>query len=146
MGNNIPAIHTLAWEATVTEMSSLLRKQHSGKKIIVAYDPEDRLGGVDKTLLAFAQFLDEHSQSLTTDEYFALRRSGDLALFTSVRDGMSTTSLDYVVCQQGTHGPVLISEFSGTASNPKEAIHINPWDTTSVVKPGRAEKKTEETE
>ncbi|OAQ58004.2 glycosyltransferase family 20 [Pochonia chlamydosporia 170] len=187
MGIDISAIHSLAWKTTVTEMCSALRKQHSGKKIIVAYDPKDRLGGVDKKLLAFGRFLDKypeyqnrvilvqvmsqtsietddreeskyaagvselvseinskygsldfmpiqlHSQSLTTSEYFALLRSGDLALFTSVRDGMSTTSLEYVVCQQHANGPIIISEFSGTAGSLKEAIKINPWDTTGVA-------------
>jgi trehalose 6-phosphate synthase/phosphatase len=46
---------------------------------------------------------------------------------------MSTTSLEYVVCQQNVHGPIIISEFSGTASNLEEAVHINPWDTVGVA-------------
>lgn len=187
VGINVSNIHSLAWTASVTEKCSSLRKQHKGKSIIVAYDPKDRLGGVDKKLLAFDRFLDLypdfqnrvillqvisqttmeeddtedskyassvnelvsdinrkygslenmpiqlHSQSLTVDEYFALLRSGDVALFTSVRDGMSTTSLEFVVCQQNAHGPTIISEFSGTASNLEEAIHINPWDTVGVA-------------
>jgi len=187
LGIDMSSIHSLAWTSTVTEKCSSLRRQHHGKKIIVAYDPKDRLGGVDKKLLAFDKFLETypeyqnkvvllqvinqttieeddseeskygimvsdlvseinrkygsldhmpiqlHSQSLTVDEYFALLRSGDVALFTSVRDGMSTTSLEYVVCQQNVHGPIIISEFSGTASNLEEAVHINPWDTVGVA-------------
>ncbi|KAG8407201.1 hypothetical protein J3458_020691 [Metarhizium acridum] len=187
MGINISTVRSLAWKATATEKCSLLKQQHGGKKIIVAYDPKDRLGGVDKKLLAFDRFLNKYpeyqnrvvliqvmspttmeaddteesdyatgvselvsevnrkygsldympiqlqSQSLTIDEYFALLRSGHVALFTSVRDGMSTTSLEYVVCQQNSHGPIIISEFSGTASSLKEAIQINPWDTDGVA-------------
>ncbi|KID99237.1 Glycosyl transferase, family 20, partial [Metarhizium majus ARSEF 297] len=187
MGISIATVHALAWKATATEKCALLKQQHGGKKIMVAYDPKDRLGGVDKKLLAFDRFLTKYpeyqnrvvliqvmspttmeaddaqeadyatgvgelvaevnrkygsldympiqlqSQSLTVDEYFALLRSGDVALFTSVRDGMSTTSLEYVVCQRDGHGPVIISEFSGTASSLKEAIHINPWDTDGVA-------------
>ncbi|KAJ8112606.1 hypothetical protein ONZ43_g5357 [Nemania bipapillata] len=68
------------------------------------------------------------------DEYFALLRAGDIGLITSVRDGMNTTSLEYVVCQRDTHGPVILSEFSGTAGSLRDAIHINPWDLTSVAK------------
>ncbi len=32
---------------------------------------------------------------------------------------MNTTSLEYVVCQRDTHGPLIISEFSGTAGRPQ---------------------------
>jgi trehalose 6-phosphate synthase/phosphatase len=53
--------------------------------------------------------------------------------FTSVRDGMNTTSLEYIVCQKDGHGPLIISEFSGTAGSLGDAIHINPWDTSGVA-------------
>lgn len=32
-----------------------------------------------------------------------------------------------------THGPLILSEFSGTAGTLSSAIHINPWDTTGVA-------------
>ncbi|KAI1171706.1 glycosyltransferase family 20 protein [Nemania sp. FL0916] len=75
-----------------------------------------------------------YPQYLAPDEYFALLRAADIGLITSVRDGMNTTSLEYVVCQRDTHGPVILSEFSGTAGSLRDAIHINPWDLTSVAK------------
>ncbi len=75
-----------------------------------------------------------YPQYLAPDEYFALLRAGDIGLITSVRDGMNTTSLEYVVCQRDTHGPLIISEFSGTAGSLRDAIHINPWDLSSVAK------------
>ncbi|KAI0099753.1 trehalose-phosphatase [Nemania sp. FL0031] len=74
-----------------------------------------------------------YPQYLAPDEYFALLRAADIGLITSVRDGMNTTSLEYVVCQRDTHGPVILSEFSGTAGSLRDAIHINPWDLTSVA-------------
>ncbi|KAH6677861.1 trehalose-phosphatase [Plectosphaerella plurivora] len=74
-----------------------------------------------------------YPQYLSPDEYYALLRAGDIGLITSVRDGMNTTSLEYIVCQRDSHGPLIISEFSGTASNLKDAIHINPWDLTGVA-------------
>jgi trehalose 6-phosphate synthase/phosphatase len=74
-----------------------------------------------------------YPQYLGQDEYFALLRSGDIGLITSVRDGMNTTSLEYVVCQRDTAGPLILSEFSGTAGSLKNAIHINPWDLTGVA-------------
>ncbi|KAI1148362.1 trehalose-phosphatase [Nemania diffusa] len=75
-----------------------------------------------------------YPQYLAPEEYFALLRAGDIGLITSVRDGMNTTSLEYVVCQRDTHGPVILSEFSGTAGNLRDALHINPWDLSSVAK------------
>lgn len=75
-----------------------------------------------------------YSQYISPDEYFALLRAADIGLITSVRDGMNTTSLEYVVCQRDTHGPLILSEFSGTAGSLKDAIHINPWDLTDVAK------------
>lgn len=74
-----------------------------------------------------------YPQYLAQDEYLALLRAADIGLITSVRDGMNTTSLEYVVCQRDNYGPVILSEFSGTAGSLKEAIHINPWDLTGVA-------------
>ncbi|KAI0206614.1 trehalose-phosphatase [Astrocystis sublimbata] len=75
-----------------------------------------------------------YPQYLDADEYFALLRAADIGLITSVRDGMNTTSLEYVVCQRDTHGPLILSEFSGTAGSLRDAIHINPWDLNSVAR------------
>ncbi|KAK8050452.1 trehalose-phosphatase [Apiospora phragmitis] len=75
-----------------------------------------------------------YPQYLSQDEYFALLRAADIGLITSVRDGMNTTSLEYVVCQRENHGPLILSEFSGTAGFLRDAIHINPWDLSGVAK------------
>lgn len=69
-----------------------------------------------------------YPQYLSQEEYFALLRVADLGLITSVRDGMNTTALEYVLCQRDNYGPLIISEFSGTAASLGNAIHINPWD------------------
>ncbi|KAM3429036.1 hypothetical protein NHJ13734_008340 [Beauveria thailandica] len=74
-----------------------------------------------------------YPQYINQDEYFALLRAADIGLITSVRDGMNTTSLEYVVCQKDGHGPLILSEFSGTAASLSDAIHINPWDLTDVA-------------
>ncbi|KAH6653245.1 glycosyltransferase family 20-domain-containing protein [Truncatella angustata] len=75
-----------------------------------------------------------YPQYLSQDEYYALLRVADIGLITSVRDGMNTTSLEYVVCQRDNHGPLILSEFSGTAGSLVDAIHINPWDLSDVAK------------
>ena len=74
-----------------------------------------------------------YPQYLSAQEYFALLRLADVGLITSVRDGMNTTSLEYVVCQRQNHGPLILSEFSGTAASLSAALHINPWDLGGVA-------------
>ncbi|KAI1911462.1 threalose-6-phosphate phosphatase [Ophidiomyces ophidiicola] len=74
-----------------------------------------------------------YPQYLPRHEYFALLRAADVGLITSVRDGMNTTSLEYILCQQENHGPLILSEFSGTAGTLHNAIHINPWDSGGVA-------------
>ena len=74
-----------------------------------------------------------YPQYISSHEYFALLRVADVALITSVRDGMNTTSLEYIVCQKDSFGPLILSEFSGTAASLTSAIHINPWDLFGVA-------------
>ena len=74
-----------------------------------------------------------YPQYLSPDEYFALLRVACVGLITSVRDGMNTTAMEYIVCQRDNHGPLIISEFSGTASCLTDAISINPWDLIGVA-------------
>ncbi|KAH6614473.1 glycosyltransferase family 20 protein [Chaetomium sp. MPI-SDFR-AT-0129] len=82
--------------------------------------------------LGFSPVL-HYPQYISQDEYFALLRAADIGLITSVRDGMNTTSLEYVICQRDSAGPLILSEFSGTAGSLKDAIHINPWNLTAVA-------------
>jgi trehalose 6-phosphate synthase/phosphatase len=72
-------------------------------------------------------------QYLSKEEYFALLRVANVALITSVRDGMNTTSLEYVVCQKDNYGPLILSEFSGTSASLSDAIQVNPWDLGGVA-------------
>lgn len=74
-----------------------------------------------------------YPQYLSPHEYFALLRVADVGLITTVRDGMNTTSLEYIICQQETQSPLILSEFSGTAGTLSNAIHINPWDLVGVA-------------
>ncbi|RGB26990.1 glycosyltransferase family 20 protein [Rhizophagus diaphanus] len=68
------------------------------------------------------------------DEYFALLSVADIGLITSIRDGMNTTSLEYIMCQQENHGPLILSEFTGMAGSLGAAIMVNPWDYSGVAK------------
>ena len=75
-----------------------------------------------------------YPQVVGKDKYLALLRAADLGLITSSRDGMSTTALEYVLCQRDSHGPLMISELSGTAASLVDAIRVNPWDLNGVAK------------
>ncbi|KAJ3062689.1 threalose-6-phosphate phosphatase [Podochytrium sp. JEL0797] len=71
---------------------------------------------------------------LDPDDYFALLSVADVGLITSVRDGMNTTSHEFVVCQHDTnHGPLILSEFAGTAGSLGGAMLVNPWDYSGVA-------------
>lgn len=75
-----------------------------------------------------------YQKRINKDEYLALLRVADLALITSVRDGMNTTSLEFVLCQKENYSPLILSEFTGTASVLSEAILVNPWDSVGIAK------------
>ncbi|KAJ3102876.1 threalose-6-phosphate phosphatase [Phlyctochytrium bullatum] len=74
-----------------------------------------------------------YHQHLDQDEYFALLSVADIGLITSVRDGMNTTSHEFVVCQHENHGPLILSEFTGTAGSLSAAMLVNPWDYLGVA-------------
>lgn len=105
-----------------------------GDNILYARQVNDLASSINQTYgsLDFTP-VQIHTQRLSQDEYFAVLRLGDIAVNTCVREGMSTTSLEYIACQRESHGPLIISEFSGTASSLEEAIRINPWDVGQVA-------------
>ncbi|WFD07877.1 hypothetical protein MVES1_003245 [Malassezia vespertilionis] len=75
-----------------------------------------------------------YHQVIERDEYYALLSVADLALVTSVRDGMNTMSMEYIVCQdRSKQGALILSEFTGTAGRLFAAIQINPWDIDGVA-------------
>lgn len=75
-----------------------------------------------------------YQMRINKDEYLALLRVADLCLITSVRDGMNTTSLEFVICQKQKKSPLILSEFTGTASVLNDAILVNPWDSVGIAK------------
>lgn len=73
-------------------------------------------------------------QDIDRDEYYALLSVADVGLITSVRDGMNTTSFEFIICQHETHAPLILSEFTGTAGSLSAALLVNPWDYAGVAK------------
>lgn len=73
-------------------------------------------------------FFNSH-QTITKDEFYALLSVADLAVVTPFRDGMNTTSMDYVIAQEKTNkSPLILSEFMGITNNMGEAMNVNPWN------------------
>lgn len=76
-----------------------------------------------------------YNQAIDRDEYFALLSAADMALITSLRDGMNTTSMEFVLCQDKTNrSPLVLSEFMGTSAAFTSALLINPHDLLGVAK------------
>ena len=75
-----------------------------------------------------------YHQTIKKDEFYALLSVADLALITPLRDGMNTTSMEFVIAQEKTKkSPLVLSEFMGISNNMSEALQINPWDLGDVA-------------
>lgn len=73
-------------------------------------------------------------QAIERDEYFGLLSVADLALITSLRDGMNTTSMEFILCQDKSNkSPLVLSEFMGTSVSFSAALQINPHDLLGVA-------------
>lgn len=76
-------------------------------------------------------FLD---QSIPFERLCALYHIGDVCICTSLRDGMNLVSFEYVACQKGKNGVLVLSEFAGSAQSlGAGCIRINPWDVDEVA-------------
>ncbi|MEO5965513.1 MAG: bifunctional alpha,alpha-trehalose-phosphate synthase (UDP-forming)/trehalose-phosphatase [Candidatus Limnocylindrales bacterium] len=67
-------------------------------------------------------------RTIAQTELAALYAAADVAWVGSLRDGMNLVAKEYVACQDGGNGVLLLSEFAGAAGEMGEAIRINPYD------------------
>ncbi|OAY78691.1 alpha,alpha-trehalose-phosphate synthase [UDP-forming] 1 [Ananas comosus] len=64
----------------------------------------------------------------------ALYAVTDVALVTSLRDGMNLVSYEFVACQGEKKGVLILSEFAGAAQSlGAGALLVNPWNITEVA-------------
>lgn len=63
----------------------------------------------------------------------ALYRHAAVALVTPLRDGMNLVAKEYVACQRGSDGVLVLSEFAGAAADLTEAVLVNPYDPDSIA-------------
>ncbi|KAJ7342536.1 trehalose-6-phosphate phosphatase [Mycena albidolilacea] len=75
-----------------------------------------------------------YHQTLKKDEFYALLSVADLAVITPLRDGMNTTSMEFVIAQGRTkQSPVVLSEFMGISKHMEHALMVNPWNLGDVA-------------
>lgn len=85
-------------------------------------------GDLDYTPIIFLQ------QDISFEHYLALLSIADICIIASLRDGMNLTSHEYVICQEGHYGSLILSEFTGAYhSLGSAAISINPWHCLSIA-------------
>ncbi|KAF3794514.1 Alphaalpha-trehalose-phosphate synthase UDP-forming 1 [Nymphaea thermarum] len=73
-------------------------------------------------------------RSLDFHALCALYAITDVALVTSLRDGMNLVSYEFVACQDAKKGVLILSEFAGAAQSlGAGALLVNPWNITEVA-------------
>jgi trehalose 6-phosphate synthase/phosphatase len=58
----------------------------------------------------------------------ALYRDAHVALVTPLRDGMNLVAKEYVACQVGDPGVLVLSRFAGASETMREALPVNPYN------------------
>jgi trehalose-phosphatase len=78
-------------------------------------------------------------QDIAFSQYLALCSIADALAITSLREGMNLTCHEFVICQDGRasdkkHSPVILSEFTGSASIFDGAeLSVNPWAYSNIA-------------
>jgi trehalose 6-phosphate synthase/phosphatase len=67
-------------------------------------------------------------RAIDKPELAALYAAADVAWVGPLRDGMNLVAKEYVACQRGQGGVLVLSEFAGAAQELGEALRINPYD------------------
>lgn len=72
--------------------------------------------------------------SLDSTELLAYYRASEIALITSLKDGMNLVAKEYCATNIDKNGVLILSEFAGSKEQFKEnALLVNPYDENSVV-------------
>jgi trehalose 6-phosphate synthase/phosphatase len=62
-----------------------------------------------------------------------LYRDADVALVTPLRDGMNLVAKEYVACQIGDPGVLVLSRFAGASETMREALRVNPYNVDATA-------------
>jgi trehalose 6-phosphate synthase/phosphatase len=72
-------------------------------------------------------------RSIEPEHLAALYRDAEIALVTPLRDGMNLVAKEYVVCQVGEPGVLILSRLAGAAESMHEALLVNPYNTDEMA-------------
>lgn len=73
-------------------------------------------------------------RSVPREELVAIYKAADMAIVTSLKDGMNLVSKEYCACHTDNDGVLILSEFAGSASQlKKNALLVNPYDREGVA-------------
>ena len=67
-------------------------------------------------------------RAISPPELTALYATADVCWVAPLRDGMNLVAKEFVACQAGGSGVLVLSEFAGAAQELGEAIRVNPYD------------------
>ncbi|MFK5955493.1 MAG: bifunctional alpha,alpha-trehalose-phosphate synthase (UDP-forming)/trehalose-phosphatase [Planctomycetota bacterium] len=73
-------------------------------------------------------------QSVPPAQLRALYRSADVALVTPLRDGLNLVAKEYVASRHNDDGVLLLGESTGASWELGEALRVNPFDTSDMVR------------
>ncbi|MDX2166632.1 MAG: bifunctional alpha,alpha-trehalose-phosphate synthase (UDP-forming)/trehalose-phosphatase [Deltaproteobacteria bacterium] len=62
-----------------------------------------------------------------------LYRDAHVALVTPLRDGMNLVAKEYVACQIGDPGVLVLSRFAGASETMREALRVNPYNVDATA-------------
>ncbi|PYV12894.1 MAG: bifunctional alpha,alpha-trehalose-phosphate synthase (UDP-forming)/trehalose-phosphatase, partial [Acidobacteria bacterium] len=77
-------------------------------------------------------------RSVPRPELVALYAASDVAWVAPLRDGLNLVAKEYVACQKGGDGALVLGEFAGAATEMGEAFLINPYDEERTIETLRA--------
>lgn len=72
--------------------------------------------------------------SLDKATLHALYSVADICIVSAVMDGLNLVSYEYVACQVGRPGVLMLSRYTGAARMLDTAVSFNPWDTPRFSK------------
>jgi trehalose 6-phosphate synthase/phosphatase len=67
-------------------------------------------------------------RAIPKQELVALYAAADVGWVTPLRDGMNLVAKEFIACQRGESGVLVLSEFAGAAAEMGEAFLVNPYD------------------
>lgn len=67
-------------------------------------------------------------ESVDQSHLAAYYRAADVCIVSPLQDGMNLVAKEFVACQEGRFGVLVLSRFAGAAREMREALLVNPYD------------------